>query len=115
MIGLAGLEGLAYLACLLVSLAGVATIDRRWRLFVWDRPRAAVVVLVVGLAYFVLWDLAGIALGLFHRGDTRWMTGLQVAPELPVEELFFLVLLCWSTMCLWCGGRRWARHRGDAR
>ena len=36
-------------------------------------------------------------------------------PELPVEELFFLVLLSWSTMCLWCGGRRWARHRGETR
>ncbi|AKT50329.1 lycopene cyclase domain-containing protein [Arsenicicoccus sp. oral taxon 190] len=109
------MTGLAYLAALLLSLGGVAAIDRRWRLFVWDRPRAALVVLAVGLGYFVVWDLVGIALGLFHRGETPWMTGLQVAPELPVEELFFLVLLSWSTMCLWCGGRRWARHRGETR
>lgn len=109
------MTGFAYLAALLLSLGGVAAIDRRWRLFVWDRPRAALVVLAVGLGYFVVWDLVGIALGLFHRGDTPWMTGLQVAPELPVEELFFLVLLCWSTMCLWCGGRRWARRQGEAR
>ncbi|WP_409484733.1 lycopene cyclase domain-containing protein [Arsenicicoccus dermatophilus] len=109
------MSALAYLVCLLLSLAGVATIDRRWRLFVWRSPRAALAVLAVGVAYLVAWDLAGIALGIFFRGQTRWMTGLQVAPELPVEELFFLLLLSWTTMCLWCGGERLAHARRGAR
>jgi ABC-type glycerol-3-phosphate transport system permease component len=37
-------------------------------------------------------------LGVFFRGETSFMTGLQVAPEVPLEEVFFLTLLCYLTM-----------------
>lgn len=97
---------LAYLAALLVSITGVALIDRRHRLFVFRAPRVAAVVLWVGVAYFVAWDLVGIAFGVFFRGEAAYFTGLMVAPELPVEELFFLTLLCWSTMVAWLGFER---------
>ncbi|WP_368497962.1 lycopene cyclase domain-containing protein [Herbiconiux sp. A18JL235] len=98
--------GILYLAALLVSLTGMVVLDRRFRLFFFHRPRRAAVVLVVGVAFFVLWDLAGIGLGIFFRGETEFMTGLQVAPELPVEELFFLTLLCYLTMNVFAGARR---------
>ena len=45
-----------------------------------------------------LWDLAGIGLGIFFRGEPGLLTGVQLAPELPLEELFFLALLCYLTM-----------------
>jgi hypothetical protein len=48
--------------------------------------------------FFLAWDLAGIGLGIFFRGETSFMTGVQLAPELPIEELFFLVLLCYLSM-----------------
>jgi len=102
--------GLVYLAALLVSLTGMVVLDRRFRLFFWDSPRRAAVVLVVGIAFFVLWDLFGIGMGIFFRGETAFMTGLQVAPELPVEELFFLALLCYTTMNLY-GFAQLARSR----
>jgi len=57
-------------------------------------------VLVVGVLFFLAWDLCGIGLGIFFRGETLFMTGLLLAPELPVEELFFLTLLCYLTMNL---------------
>jgi lycopene cyclase domain-containing protein len=93
--------GLIYLAALLVALFGMVMLDRRFRLFFWADARRAAVVLVVGLAFFVTWDLFGIGLGIFFRGETAFMTGLQVAPELPVEELFFLALLVYVTMNLY--------------
>jgi len=93
--------GLIYLAALLVALTGMIMLDRRFRLFFWADARRAAVVLVVGLAFFVTWDLFGIGLGIFFRGETAFMTGLQVAPELPVEELFFLALLVYVTMNLY--------------
>jgi lycopene cyclase domain-containing protein len=93
--------GLIYLAALLVALFGMVMLDRRFRLFFWADARRAAVVLVVGLAFFVTWDLFGIGLGIFFRGETAFMTGLQVAPELPVEELFFLTLLVYVTMNLY--------------
>ena len=92
--------GLIYLACLLVALTGMVLLDRRFRLFFWADARRAAVVLIAGILFFVVWDLVGIGTGVFFRGETVFMTGLQVAPELPVEELFFLALLCYLTMNL---------------
>jgi lycopene cyclase domain-containing protein len=88
----------AYLAALLVALSGMVMLDRRFRLFFWVAPRRAAVVLVVGVLFFFAWDLAGVGLGIFFRGETSFMTGLQVAPEVPLEEIFFLTLLCYLTM-----------------
>lgn len=87
-----------YLAALLVALTGMVLLDRRFRLFFWRRPTVAAVVLVVGVLFFVGWDLAGVNLGVFFRGETEFMTGVQVAPEVPLEEVFFLTLLCYLTM-----------------
>ena len=92
---------LLYLLALLIALTGMVMLDRRFGLFFWASWRRALAVLIAGVAFFVVWDLAGIGLGIFFRGETSFMTGLQVAPELPVEELFFLTLLCYLTMNLY--------------
>jgi lycopene cyclase domain-containing protein len=89
---------LAYLLVLLLSLGGMVLLDRRFRLFFWRGPARAAIVLGAGLAVFLAWDLAGIALGIFYRGESTLMTGLQLAAELPVEEFFFLAFLCYLTM-----------------
>jgi lycopene cyclase domain-containing protein len=92
---------LLYLVALLVSLAGMVVLDRRFRLFFWRAGRRATIVLVVGVVFFLAWDVSGIGLGIFFRGETSFMTGLQLAPELPLEELFFLTLLCYLAMNLY--------------
>ena len=107
--------GLLYLAALLVALTGMVMLDRRFALFFWADARRAAIVMAAGLVFFVVWDLLGIGLGIFFRGETSFMTGLQVAPELPVEELFFLALLVYVTMDLYGFASRvvGARERGD--
>lgn len=90
--------GLLYLAALLIALAGMVVLDRRFALFFWRDVRRATIVLAAGLVFFLAWDLAGVGLGVFFRGETPFMTGLQVAPEVPLEEVFFLALLCYLTM-----------------
>lgn len=92
---------LLYLVALAIALTGMVMLDRRFGLFFWKAWKRALAVLLIGVAFFVAWDLAGIGLGIFFRGETDFMTGLQVAPELPVEELFFLALLCYLTMNLY--------------
>ncbi len=87
-----------YLFALLIALTGMVLLDRRFRLFFWRSARRAAIVLVVGVLFFLAWDLSGIGLGIFFRGETSFMTGLVIAPELPIEELFFLTLLCYLTM-----------------
>ena len=89
-----------YLAALANALTGMVMLDRRIGLFFWRDPPRAAIVLVAGVLFFLAWDLCGIGLGIFFRGETSFMTGLLLAPELPVEELFFLTLLCYLTMNL---------------
>jgi lycopene cyclase domain-containing protein len=92
--------GLLYLLALGVSITGMVVLDRRFTLFFFRDARRASIVLAAGLVFFLCWDLAGIGLGIFFRGATSFMTGLQLAPELPIEELFFLALLCYLAMNL---------------
>ncbi|HEX4058261.1 MAG TPA: lycopene cyclase domain-containing protein [Galbitalea sp.] len=87
-----------YLVVLLVALVGMVVLDHRFRLFFWRGAARAAIVVVAGLAFFLVWDLQGIRFGIFFRGETSFMTGLQVAPQLPLEEPFFLLLLCYLTM-----------------
>jgi len=101
-----------YLVGLLVALAGMIVLDLRFRLFFWRGPRRAAVVLVLGVAFFLAWDVAGVGLHIFFRGGSRWLLGLQLAPEVPIEELFFLTLLCYLTMNVY--GALTRSRRGSA-
>ncbi len=87
-----------YLIGLLVGLAGMVVLDLRYQLFFRRAPRRAAIVTVVGVAFFLVWDAVGVGLHIFFRGDPALLTGVQLAPEIPVEELFFLLLLCYLTM-----------------
>ncbi|HWS57307.1 MAG TPA: lycopene cyclase domain-containing protein [Actinotalea sp.] len=102
---------LAYGVVLLVSIASMVLLDRRFRLVLFaDRWRGGLV-LAAGVGFFVVWDLVGIGLGIFFRGQTPYMSGLLVAPELPVEELGFLTFLCYLTMNLYIAWARWLDGR----
>jgi lycopene cyclase domain-containing protein len=81
-------------------------LDARNLLYVFAAPVRALVVLAVGVAGFLLWDLAGIGLGIFFEGNRRLLIGVDLARELPLEELFFLVLLCLTAMESYGGARR---------
>jgi len=94
-----------YLAALLVSLTGMVVLDLKYRLFFARDARRAAIVLVVGILFFLLWDVAGIGLGIFFRGGSPLLTGVVLAPELPLEEVFFLALLCYVTMNAFAAAR----------
>ncbi|ADG75774.1 lycopene cyclase domain protein [Cellulomonas flavigena DSM 20109] len=95
------MTGLMYLGALLVSLAGLAVLDRRFRLAFWYDARRASWTVGLSVVGFLLWDLAGLALGIFARGDSPHMTGILLAPELPIEEAFFLALLSYVGLLAW--------------
>lgn len=90
----------AYLASLLAVIGCMALLDRRFALVFWADARRAAVVLGVGIVVFLLWDVAAIAAGFYHRGDSPAMTGILLAPELPLEELVFITFLCYLTLVL---------------
>jgi lycopene cyclase domain-containing protein len=97
--------GLIYLVLLLAGLAALALIDRRLSLLFWKAPVRAGAVLAIGLVFFLAWDLSGIGLGIFFRGETPLMTGVILAPQLPLEEPFFLLFLCYLILLLVTGTR----------
>lgn len=104
-----------YLGALLVSLAGMVVLDVRLRLFFAVAPLRAAIVLGAGMAFFLAWDLAGIGAGVFFRGNPGLLTGVLLAPELPLEELFFIALLCYTTMNLYCWLSRVETRRVETR
>ena len=96
---------LVYAASLLLSLACLVLLDVRFRLVFARTPARSAVVLLAGLAFFIVWDAVGIGLGVFRHVDSRWATGILLAPQFPIEELLFLVFLCYLTLVLLSGWR----------
>lgn len=98
-----------YIGGLLFGLGGMAVIDWRCRLALWSDWRRALKTLGPVIGLFIIWDVAGIVLGIFSDGDGRYRSGLEVGPHFPVEELFFLLLLSYCTLVIW----RWFDTRGE--
>lgn len=95
-----------YIAAILLSAAGVAALDWRFRLAAFRAPWRTLAVVGIGTAFFVIWDLAGITAGVFIMGDSPAYLGLLLAPHLPIEELLFLAFLCYLTLVVWAGVER---------
>ena len=104
----------AYLAVLLFSLTGLALIDYRYKLAFFSNWRRASASVFLPVVFFLLWDAAGILLGIFFRGQTDHLTGILLAPELPLEEPFFLLLLCYTTLILFLAFTRRVAKRGGS-
>ncbi|MDN4477779.1 lycopene cyclase domain-containing protein [Demequina sp. SYSU T00039] len=100
----------AYLAALVVSIGGLAVLDLRYRIALFDQPRRTLLTVGLAAAAFLAWDAAGVGLGIFFIGGAPYLTGVVLAPEVPLEELFFLILLVYQTLLLW----RWLDRRARA-
>lgn len=109
------MTGLVYLAVLLALIGCMLLIDRRFALFFWHDARSAAIVTAVGTLFLLAWDFAGIATGIFLRGPGEIATGIELAPEMPLEEPFFLVFLVLCTMVLYTGAAKLLAHRRGVR
>lgn len=104
-----------YLLALVVSLLGLFGLDRRHKLVFFRDWLAGSVSISAGVVFFLIWDLFGIANGIFFRGESVGLTGLLLAPELPLEEVLFLTLLCYSTLQVFLGLGRFVHARRDSK
>lgn len=97
-----------YLGALLFSLSGLVFADWRHRLALFIYPKKTVMVIIISVVFFLIWDAVGIMRGIFFTGPAEITTEIMLAPELPLEEPVFLILLCYSALILWqIGGRIW--------
>lgn len=87
-----------YLGLLLFSLSGLALLDWRFKLAFTVNFRSALLAVLIPAVYLLIWDAVGIGLGIFFIGNTTMLTGVLLAPEMPLEEPFFLLLLCYTTL-----------------
>ncbi len=90
----------AYLGLLLFSLIGLSLIDFKFKLAFFSNPKRSAVAIAIPFALFVFWDLAGIASGIFFRGHAEHLVGFELFPEFPIEEIFFLGVLCYTTLII---------------
>ena len=102
--------GIVYLGSLLLVSGCMLLLDARFRLFFWRDWRAASVVLGVGVAFLLAWDIVGILTGVFRMGGSPGMTGILIAHELPIEEPVFLAFLVLCTMVVFTGAARLLEH-----
>lgn len=99
-----------YLTALLVSLTGLAVLDYRYKLAFWVDKKRTGLTIGLGVLIFTVWDFAGIGLGIFFHGGSPFTLPFRLFPEYPIEELFFLTLLCYVTLLIYqAGARRWPR------
>lgn len=104
-----------YLLAIVVSAGCLVLLDARFRLAFWRAPVRSAVAVGVGTAFFLAWDLVGIAAGVFVKGSSPLYIGWDLAPHLPVEELAFLAFLCYLAITVWSALRATAdrRRRSD--
>lgn len=103
-------ESLYYLTALGIAICGLGILDYRYRLAYFAERRATIIAVMIGIAVFVIWDALGIGLGIFLKGDSPYFSGVVLAPEFPLEELFFLFLLSYNALLLWRGAEKiWPR------
>lgn len=104
------MEQFAYTLFLLVSLGGLAICDWRWKLAFFYNAGGATKVIFLGVIFFIIWDLAGIALGIFYLGQSRFTSGLEPLPGFHIEEILFLFLLCYTALIIYRGSEKaWQR------
>ena len=105
--------GATYLSGLIFSLVGLGLLDWRFRTAFTVNKKAAAFAILIPTIFFILWDVAGIAMGIFFRGDTSHLTGIVLAPEFPIEELFFLLLLNYTALTLFTTVSRVIKKRSN--
>lgn len=103
------MEQWSYSLALVISLAGLAVLDQRYKLALWQEARRTLKTIGIAVCIFIVWDAIGIALGIFHHGGSAYALPFRIAPEFPLEELFFLILLCYVTLLLYRGASKWQR------
>ena len=88
-----------YLAIILVSAACMLFCDYLWHVLLFRTDMtAADRFLVLGavavqVLFFLAWDIAGIYSGIFFRGNSPYLLGVDLFYDIPLEELFFLTFL----------------------
>ena len=90
-----------YLLGLCGAIACLMLIDYRYKLAFFYDKRRTITTLAAAIGLFIIWDILGIRLGIFFSGPSQLVLPVRLAPEFPLEELFFLLLLTYVTLVVY--------------
>nr|WP_243845490.1 lycopene cyclase domain-containing protein [Microbacterium halimionae] len=99
---------------MIVSFAGIAILDARFRLVFADAPIRTIAATLIGVGFFLVWDAAGIINEIFLKGESTLFIGVDLAPDLPLEEPVFLAFLCYLSLVVWSAVMRALERRSRA-
>ncbi|HCM93811.1 MAG TPA: lycopene cyclase domain-containing protein [Glutamicibacter sp.] len=92
-----------YLGTLVFLLVCMGLLDAKGKLFIFRHPLRGFLALALGTGFFVFWDVLAIRAGIFLHKESQFMTGIMVGEQFPLEEVFFLVFLCYCSMIAFTG------------
>jgi len=87
-----------YLTGLCVGLLGLGMVDWRFKIALLSERRRSLLTIAVVVGMFIVWEALGIFLGIFFHGGSPYSLSFRLAPEFPLEEIFFLTLLSYSAL-----------------
>lgn len=90
-----------YLIGLTFAISCLTLIDWRYKLAWFWQSRRTAITLAAAIGMFVVWDVLGIQLGIFFHGGSPYALPYRLAPEFPIEELFFLYLLIYVALLVY--------------
>lgn len=100
------MQSFAYLFLLLASLGCLLLIDYRFKLAFFVEMKRSLLTIGSGIGLFIIWDLLGIASGIFFSGGSSFALSFMIVPEFPLEEIFFLFLLSYVALLLYLGAKK---------
>jgi lycopene cyclase domain-containing protein len=99
-----------YLVALVIAIGCLLLIDSRFKLAFWHDVKKTLLVTLAAVLIFIFWDILGIGLGIFFDGASVYMLPIRIIAHFPIEELFFLFLLSYTTLLIYLGvSKRWPR------
>ena len=90
---------LLYLGGIFASFTAMGIIDWRWKVALFRDPGHTVVVVAITFAVLLLFDIAGLLLGVFSAGS-RVMGVFLFSRDMPLEEIFLLTFFGYFTLIM---------------
>lgn len=90
-----------YITLLLFSISGLLLADFRYKIALFANSASAIKTIGIAMGLLLLFDVLGIINHIFYTNST-YVTGIYIINRnMPIEELFFLFLLCYFSLFIY--------------
>lgn len=87
-----------YILVLIISICGLLLADWRYGLVFWHDKLASAKAIGFTMLLLLIFDIAGIINNIFSTNQNYVVKINIISPNLPVEEILFLFMLCYVTL-----------------